>query len=159
MDESMFFDFIAQHGHGIAQHVRGPIREYFKKLVDLTIQLHSYKSTEQSLAINRYINVCNIRGICNEVKINSYYCYSVDVSSDTPTKVTLNVENPNKTISLNIADIRDHTTLEDILDEVHSVYKSVESEVYKIKEHNNNVINQMERVLYPLTIKEKLKNG
>jgi hypothetical protein len=167
---------IKQHGRLIQTEVRGPIKDDFLRLVELTEQLIPYETIE----VERNLQQAEVRlspsgnwlcktkptTIIQKVSMGPYE-KKVEFEPLLVPTIWLKTPNPDKIIlskkdgvteeSIDVDAVYYLHMMEDILPDIVELYKEAERVVGQVQRHNEPILTQMEQTVMPWRIAKELK--
>ena len=147
-----FFEYIRRYGHDIARHVRKSIRDEFTSLVELTKQLKPYEACKFSLPVNKEITRINANNVTERTKKKI-----IQITLDTNDSYWVTLEtSPNMGFRICIYYMEHTPILEDIIDELIKLYERARDEVAPIKEHNNAILEEINRLMLPRRLSKEI---
>jgi len=144
------YSIIKEYGEVMIHHVRSSIRDEFKYLVYLTKQLKEYKNFQYSLKINKTIYIVDSADV---TKAMQYSINRIVLETDRPFIITVRDDDNGSYWSvMSICNLDSLTSLEDILEELIPLYEQVLKDITAIKEHNDQILEEMRKVTLPAYI-------
>lgn len=177
IDKGELISVIRQHGRLIQTEVRGPIKDDFLRLVELTEQLIPYDNIEverntQQVEVRLSPSgnwLCKTKPttIIQKVSMNTYekevefeplLVPTIWLRTADPDKIILSKTKDGRTAeSIDVEAVYYLHMMEDILPEMVELYKEAEVAVGQVQRHNEPILTQMENVVMPWRIAKELK--
>jgi hypothetical protein len=152
------FQCMREHGEQMKPLVRRTISNEFSQLVDLTKQLISYRDLIVMMDIPpTQIYEHDISTAEATVTLTSRVAHSIAIETNNPYGILLYTEEATKPKERDLTK-EEHTPIfEDIISYLVDLYKKADTEVSKIRAHNEKIMEQMKHIVAPLKIADSLK--
>jgi len=149
--------YIRKYGDELKPHVRRPIEDDFAELVDLTKKIEDYDDISEAITISP-------RKLC--MYQTSWADDCIEVSEKTVKELSLNTSSP-KTVVMDSEDDgawrvdityeKSPAVIEDVIDDVVRLYDRVDAKLSVVREHNQQIISQIDQIVTPHKLLKALK--
>lgn len=157
------FKHLRKYGDELKPHVRKPIKADFAELVDLTKELQSYNEVSVKLEIPEtevFEHYCPSYSYDDKaVTIKSTVVNGIGVKSSDPWTLLLFHNGEEEPEKRSITDESKAPLFEDIISCMVELFKKADAKVSVVREHNEKIMEEMERIVGPWKIANELKNN
>jgi len=150
--------YILKYGDELKPHVRGPIKDDFADIVDLTKKLKEYEDIEETIVIS-------------SKKLHRYYvgygddCINVDekevkelyLNTRSPKAVIMKSENDEDPWRIDVTNATSPAVLEDVIDNIVRIYDMVDAKLVVVKDYNERITSQIDQIVTPHKLLKALK--
>jgi len=153
---STFFNLIRSYGLRLKPWVRKPIKWDFERLVELAVSLKPYREITVEIDIPETVIYTYWIGD-GGVTLKPFAAKKIVLSLSYPSFVTF--VNGEEKKDIHITDGVNISAVEDVVNHIVELYRRADAQIVAVREHNEKVLEEMNRIAEPWKLTNIIKNG